>query len=110
MTDTQESRMDFTEQLFEYHPGFQPGESLYLDLEGSGDGNEEICSFYWQKAAKPFEWEVRDPELDMINPFKLVLVPHHLGIDPDQLKWITVFSPGMEEPEERARFENLFAN
>ncbi len=37
----------FAETLFESYPEFLPTRSLYLDLEGSGSGNERVVSFYW---------------------------------------------------------------
>ena len=45
----------FAEKLFELYPEFLPTRSLYLDLEGSGSGNERrptVCDIFVEKSER----------------------------------------------------------
>lgn len=99
-------KRSYAEALFELHPTFIPTQALYLDLEGSGGGSEEILSVYWPflPSDKRFSWLKRTAttEIDLLSINELVS-----GIGADRVKSVVVFSGGQPSPDERDRVIDL---
>ena len=103
LTDPKRS---YAEALFELHPTFIPTQALYLDLEGSGGGSEEILSVYWPflPTDQRFSWLKRTAttEIDLLSINELVQ-----RIGADRAKSVVVFSGGQPSPAEKDRVVDL---
>jgi len=101
-----DSNICFAETLFNLWPTFIPTQALYLDLEGQGQGSEDILSIYWPGLLSPerFSW-IKRSELSKIN---LVRFEKHIrSIGAAGARWIVVYSGGQEYPEEKERLVEL---
>jgi len=99
-------KKQFAETLFGLHPDFIPTQGLYLDLEGSGSGSENILSFYWPAlpGADRFSWMKRSESFN-IGPVEMEA--HLDSIGASRARWIVVYSAGQESPDERGRLIEL---
>jgi len=102
---------NYSKNLFEMHPNYRPTQSLFIDFEGSR-GHERILSLYWPQLAGDLRFELLwrgwgDADLTTACLTELLM---EMSCDPSRLKWITVFSGGEEQPNERLRFEDLFGS
>lgn len=99
-------KRSFAEKLFELHPTLLPTQALYLDLEGSGGGPEEILSLYWPRlpGQQRFSWLVRAPSSEIDQGGFRDLIEK---IGAESPKWIVVFSGGQASPDERVRVVDL---
>ena len=98
----------FAEKLFELYPEFLPTRSLYLDLEGSGSGNERVLSVFWPQNPSPtrFEWVVAGPG-EIIDGEVMEEIIDELGVDVEALNSVVVYSAGGLDPQERSRVIEL---
>jgi hypothetical protein len=98
----------FAEQLFELYPNFLPTRSLYVDLEGSGSGNEQVVSFLWPQNPSPtrFQWVMAGPG-EIINGEIIEEIINGLGVDVEALNSVVVYSAGGLDPQERSRVIEL---
>lgn len=99
-------KTSYAEALFKLHPTFIPTQALYLDLEGSGEGSEEILSVYWPflPTNQRFSWLKRTAttEIDLLGINELIQ-----RIGAGRAKWVVVFSAGQPSPAERDRVADL---
>lgn len=108
----------FAQELFDQYPDLAPTRSLYLDLEGSGGGTdddsdkgtESVLTVCWPQKGEPDRYKrIRRPSKS--QPMTLQQLNDtldELSINRAQLNHIVVFSGGMEEPDEKKRFEKVF--
>lgn len=98
--------IEFAKTLLDLYPTFIPTQALYLDLEGSGSGSENIVSFYWPvlPGNQRFSWIKRS---DSSTIEFADLEAHFKTIGAARAKWIVVYSPGQELPDERVRLVGL---
>ena len=98
----------FARKLFELYPTFLPTKSLYVDLEGSGNGSESIVNLFWPQnsRAKRFTWVVKSAT-GAITPEDIDKAAGDLGIIDPQPQWIVTYAQGRYESEERERLIQL---
>ena len=108
MLDLNEDQQAFSEKLFELYPEFLPTRSLYVDLEGSGSGNERVVSVFWPQNPSPtrFEWVVAGPG-ETIDGEAIEDVINELGADVEDVNSVVVYSAGGVDPQERTRVVEL---
>jgi hypothetical protein len=100
--------LSFADTLFESYPEFLPTRSLYLDLEGSGSGNERVVSLYWPQnpSRTRFEWVVARPG-EVIDGAVIEEMIYELDVDVETLNSVVVYSAGGINPQERSRVIEL---
>tara|TARA_Y100001936_G_scaffold20074_1_gene17054 strand:- start:498 stop:1610 length:1113 start_codon:yes stop_codon:yes gene_type:complete len=106
-----DARLNFAKKLYDIHPKFDPEESLYLDFEG-GWSVERILSLYWPRNDKndrfKFLWRGYRGDNNLSKKNLLKLLGDLRAFD--TIKFIVVFSPGGDLPDERNRFEDFFGS
>lgn len=98
----------FAEKLFEIYPKFLPTRSLFLDLEGSGNGNERVVSLFWPQnpARTRLGWVVAAPGERIVGT-DIQSVIDELDTDLENPNSVVVYSAGRENPDERTRVLDL---
>ena len=99
-------KSSYAETLFGLYPTLLPTQALYLDLEGSGNGQEDVLSLYWPYVAghQRFSWLIRSGSSE-IGPGEFRDLVQKIGAE--RSKWIVVFSNGQASPGERVRIADL---
>ena len=108
----------FSDELFEQYEDLKPTESLYIDLEGSGAGNEDdpskgneyLMTMCWPQKGSPDRFQrIRRPSLAVeMNVKQLKDTLDSIDVNLKKLKHLIVFSGGREDPEEKLRVEKIF--
>jgi hypothetical protein len=108
MSDRTADQLAFGRKLFEVYPEFLPTRSLYVDLEGSGSGNEQVVSIFWPQnpSRTRFEWAVARPS-EVIDRKVVNSLIDNLGADIENINSVVVYSAGREDPDERTRLIDL---
>jgi len=104
-------QLAFAAKLFEVYPKFLPTRSIYVDLEGSGSGNERVVSMFWPQNPSPsrFAWVVAGPG-EIIDGSAINTLINNLGADIETINSIVVYSAGREDPDERTRVLDLLGH
>ena len=106
-----DEQLAFARKLFELYPTFLPTRSLYIDLEGSGNGSESIVNLFWPQNSgdQRFTWVVR-PRSGAITSEDIHKAVEELGLIDPQPQWVVIYAQGRYESDERERLIKLLGN